>query len=168
VTSKIKFVVWVIIMTTACEVEEEVSKMGSRNHSYLQIKLGALLLGLEQYMVLSEISLDSSSLDINTKEMRPDLALYPKLTIDFLQDEIRMQTMPLLIIEILSPCQSIDEILEKFRSYFKLGVHSCWLVLPPLQSVSVFSSPNKEQTFSQGELVDNVLNIRLAVESIFQ
>lgn len=76
--------------------------------------------------------------------------------------------MPLLIIEILSPRQSIDEILEKFRVYFKLGVKSCWLVLPPLQSVSVFSASNKEQTFSQGDVVDNVLNIRLAVEKIFQ
>jgi Uma2 family endonuclease len=155
-------------MTTLSEIAEETVEMGSRNHSYLQMKLGALLLGLEQYMVLSEISLDSSSLEGNAKDMRPDLALFPQLKIDFLQDEIRMQTMPLLVIEILSPRQSIDEILEKFRAYFKLGVQSCWLVLPPLKSVSVFSSPNQEQTFSQGELVDNALNIRLAVESIFQ
>jgi len=155
-------------MTAVCEIEEEVIEMGSRNHSYLQMKLGALLLGLENYMVLSEISLDSSSLESNTKEMRPDLALFSPLPIDFLQDEIRMQTMPLLVIEILSPRQSIDEILEKFRGYFQLGVKSCWLVLPPLQSVSVFSAPNKEQTFSQGDVVDNVLAIRLAVESIFQ
>jgi Uma2 family endonuclease len=119
-------------MTTVCDIEEEIIDIGSRNHSYLQMKLGALLLGLEQYMVLSEISLDSSPLETNTKEIRPDLALFPKFTIDFLQDEIRMQTMPLLVIEILSPRQSIDEILEKFRGYFKLGVQSCWLVLPPL------------------------------------
>ena len=155
-------------MTTVCDIEEEVIDMGSRNHSYLQIKLGALLLELDKYLVLSEISLDSSPLETNTKEMRPDLALYPKLTIDFLQDEIRMQTMPLLVIEILSPRQSIDEILEKFRGYFKLGVQSCWLVLPPLKSVSVFSSPNQEQTFSQGDVVDNVMNLRLSVEKIFR
>jgi Uma2 family endonuclease len=155
-------------MTEVYDIEEEVIDMGSRNHSYLQIKLGALLLGLDKYLVLSEISLDSSSLETNTKEMRPDLALFSPLPIDFLQDEIRMQTMPLLVIEILSPRQSIDEILEKFRGYFQLGVKSCWLVLPPLQSVSVFSAPNKEQTFSQSDVVDNVLNIRLAVEKIFQ
>ena len=142
--------------------------MGSRNHSYLQMKLGALLLGLEQYMVLSEISLDSCGLENNTKEMRPDLALYPQQSIDFLQDEIRMQTMPLLVIEILSPRQSIDEILEKFRAYFELGVKSCWLVLPPLQSVSVFSAANKEQTFSQGELVDDALNIQFSLKKVFQ
>lgn len=154
-------------MITTSALEEELD-MGSRNHSYLQIKLGALLLALEQYMVLSDISLDTSALAMNTKEMRPDLALYPKQAIDFLQDEIRMQTMLLLIIEILSPCQSIDEILEKFRCYFKLGVQSCWLVLPPLHTVSVFSAPNKEHTFSQGELVDAVLGIRLALDSIFR
>jgi len=142
--------------------------MGSRNHSYLQMKLGALLLNFEEYMVLSEISLDSSSLDNNSKEIRPDLALFPKQSINFLQDEIRMQTMPLLAIEILSPRQSIDEILEKFSTYFELGVKSCWLVLLPLQSVSVFSTANQEQTFSQDELVDSVLNIHLTIKSIFQ
>lgn len=156
-----------MIMTTTIATEEEID-MGSRNHSYLQIKLGSLLLALEQYMVLSDISLDTGALDMNSKEMRPDLALYPKQTIDFLQDEIRMQTMPMLIVEILSPRQSIDEILEKFRCYFKLGVQSCWLVLPPLHTVSVFSAPNKEKTFSQGELVDEALGIRLAVETIFR
>jgi len=154
-------------MSAICEFGEDVIDMGSRNHSYLQIKLGALLLDFEQYMVLSEISLDCSALEVNSKEMRPDLALYPKQTIDFLQDEIRMQTMPLLIIEILSPRQSIDEILEKFRAYFKLGVQSCWLVLPPLQSISIFSSANKEKTFSQGELIDDVLDIRLMLEKVF-
>ena len=150
------------------EIEETIVDMGSRNHSYLQMKLGALLLGLEQYMVLSEISLDSSPLENSTKEICPDLALYPKQSINFLEDEIRMQTMPLLVIEILSPRQSIDEILENFKIYFKLGVKSCWLILPPLQSVSVFSAPHREKTFTQGEVIDDVLDIRLSTEKIFQ
>lgn len=154
-------------MITTCEIEEDVRDMGSLNHSYLQVRLGALLLGFEQYMVLSEISLDTSTLNSSSKEVRPDLALFPRQAINFLQDEIRMQTMPVLIVEILSPRQSIDEILEKFRLYFQLGVQSCWLVLPPLQAVSVFSSPQKEQTFTQGEVLDSVLNIRLAIENIF-
>jgi Uma2 family endonuclease len=154
-------------MATVCEIEEDITDMGSLNHSYLQIKLGALLLGLEKYLVLSEISLDTRMLESPSKEIRPDLALFPKQSINFLQDEIRMQTAPLLSIEILSPRQSIDEILEKFRLYFQLGVQSCWLVLPPLQAVSVFSSANKEQTFTHGELVDTVLDIRLEMEKIF-
>ncbi len=97
--------------------EKDATELGSLNHSYLQIKLGALLLGLEKYMVLSEISLDTSALNDNTKEIRPDLALFPLQPINFLQDEIRMQAALLLIIEILSPCQTIDKILEKFRLY---------------------------------------------------
>jgi hypothetical protein len=66
------------MITTTCEIEKEVMDMGSLNHSYLQIKLGALLLGFEQYMVLSEISLDTSTLDNLSKEIRPDLALFPQ------------------------------------------------------------------------------------------
>ena len=155
------------MITTTCEIAAEVTDMGSLNHSYLQMRLGALLLGLEQYMVLSEISLDTSTLDNLSKEIRPDLALFLPQPINFLQDEIRMQTMPELIVEILSPRQSIDEILETFRLYFQLGVKSCWLVLPPLQAVSVFSSSQKEQTFTQGDVIDSVLNIRLAIEKIF-
>jgi len=40
-------------MTAICEIEEEVIEMGSRNHSYLQMKLGALLLRLEKYIANS-------------------------------------------------------------------------------------------------------------------
>jgi len=154
---------------------EESPNMGSRNHSYFQMKLGACLLALDKYTVMSELSLDISKLEkkarFNLKEsaqeLRADLCLYPKQKINRLQDIIRMSEMPLLAIEIVSPKQSVFDITEKFKIFFELGVKSCWLVEPITGIITVFSSPDKAKTFTTGEVGDEVLDIRLPIQDIF-
>ena len=77
--------------------------------------------------------------------------------------------MPLLAIEVVSPQQGIDEILAKFDAYFALGIKSCWLVVPSLEVLDVYSQPDQHHTFDLGdtEVVDKVLDIRLPVQEIF-
>jgi len=69
----------------------------------------------------------------NKGEIVPDLCVYqqsPPLVDDPGEDEVRVTTMPELAIEVLSPTQSINELLKKIKAYFALGVKSCWLVMP--------------------------------------
>jgi len=77
--------------------------------------------------------------------------------------------MPLLAIEVLSPKQGNYTILEKFKLYFELDVKSCWLVLPSIDAVTVYSSINNYQTFTKrdSEVIDEVLDIRLPITEIF-
>lgn len=70
----------------------------SKNHSRLQVTLGAAFLALNDYAVYSELSLD-----IAGKEYVPDIAIYPLEPIDLFNDKIRVSDPPLLIAEILSP-----------------------------------------------------------------
>lgn len=140
-------------------------KRGSLNHSYVQANLTWLLKNLGQYAVLTELSLSSGK--DSAGEIRPDVCLYPKLTINRLHDVLKMTDMPLLAIEILSPRQSLYETVEKIRLYFQLGVKSCWLVEPTAGVVMVFASPDSSITFSSGEVVDENLSIRLPLEQIF-
>jgi Uma2 family endonuclease len=79
-----------------------------------------------------------------------------------------MSEMPLLTIEILSPRQGIQEILEKFAIYFACGVQSCWLVDPITAIVAVYSSLQERTVFSAGEVVDEKLDIRLPFAEIFE
>ncbi|MEZ4729772.1 MAG: hypothetical protein R3E79_21790 [Caldilineaceae bacterium] len=67
----------------------------------------------------------------------------------------------------MSPRQGFDEILEKFKAYFALGIPSCWLVAPAINTISVYSSPTEWVTFTQGELVDETADIRLSLAEIF-
>jgi Uma2 family endonuclease len=144
-------------------LEQEI--VGSRNHAYLQTILSAELYNLDQFTVYAELSLD-----IAGKEYKPDIALYPlEQGVDtFLTDILRMTEMPLCAIEILSPRQFMESILEKFKIYFSAGIQSCWLVIPNVRTVFVYSELEMVQSFSSGEVVDKKLNIRLPLAKIFR
>lgn len=138
--------------------------MPSKNHSLVQILLGTELVNRyrEKYTILSELSL---KLDEFTST--PDLCLYPRLPINWIHDEVKMTDPPLLIIEILSSKQSVDELVQKIEKYFEHGVKSCWLVQPVLGAITVFTPDMKPHIFSSGEVVDPTCNIRVSLENIF-
>ena len=78
-----------------------------------------------------------------------------------------MTEMPLVVIEILSPRQGFDEILEKFKAHFALGIRSCWLVTPAINAIAVYSSPTEWKTFTEGDVVDELVGLRLSLAAIF-
>jgi Uma2 family endonuclease len=152
---------------------EEVDDMGSFNHGYIQARLVVLLDRTGTYTLVNELSLDISGIDLSrfdlrTKnEVKPDISLYPRRGLSRPTDILRMSEMPLLAIEILSPKQGTYEILEKFKAYFELGIKSCWLVDPAINTVTVYSSIDHWQTFSNGEVIDDTVGLRLAIDEIF-
>ncbi len=151
---------------------EDVVEVGSFQHSYLQARL-AKLLDNEQYMAFVELSFDIGQLDLDLfavklhKEMKPGICIYPKRKIDFSTDILKVKEMPQLVVEILSPKQGTFEILEKFKVYFALGIKSCWLVIPINQSITIYSTIGKFKLFSAGEVIDDILGIKLDVNEIF-
>ncbi len=148
--------------------------MGSCNHSAIQANLAFFLKRMGDYSVFIELSLDIGSLDLskfNIKledEIKPDICIYSKRKINRLSDIPKMSEMPLLAIEILSPAQGTQAVLDKFKVYFKLGVKSCWLVEPVSGAVTIFSSPDKARAFVADELADEVLDLRLPVKELFE
>jgi len=134
----------------------------SVSHSYIQAMLCSALVSLKQYSVFSELSIE-----IEGKEYVPDICLYSKREMDFLEDILRMTEMPLLAIEILSPSQIIQELTSKIRIYLKAGVQSCWLVIPTTHTIAVYNDLKKVDSYSKGEVIDEKLNIRLSLDEIF-
>lgn len=139
-------------------------EVSSYNHAIVQANLAFLLKSLNQYDVLTELSLDMG----DGREMKPDLCLYPKRGLRRPRDILRMVEMPLLAIEILSPKQGTDDILEKFELYFKGGIQSCWLVDPAMEIVAVYRTMDKPTVFNSQEVIDEVLKIRLPFVQIFE
>jgi Uma2 family endonuclease len=151
---------------------EESYDMGSYNHSYLQTRLGKLL-DSDKYTAFSDLSLDVSTFDLSQfkfsvkEELKPDVCLYPKRKFHRPNDILKMSEMPLLAIEILSPKQGSYDILEKFKVYFALGIKSCWLVEPAIETVAVYSSLDKRINFVRDKVVDDILGIQLPIVEIF-
>lgn len=105
------------------------------------------------------------------EEMIPNICVYDSNTVEFIEidDVLKMSDMPHLAIEVISPRQSLTEIINKFKAYFALGIQSCWLVMPAIKSITVYSQLNQYKTFdlNDHDILDEVMEIRLPLQKIF-
>ena len=156
-------------------IPEELDGLGSYNHSYIQTELGWKLRQAGDFTILHELSWDVKSLQDEALraqfklELKPDLSVYdsrPKP--DFHEDVLRMEEMPRLVIEVLSPMQSYHVLERKLKAYFALGVESCWVVLPMVKTITIYKSPKESTTYNVGQVaVDDQLGIKLPLSEIF-
>ncbi|MBF0117973.1 MAG: Uma2 family endonuclease [Desulfobacterales bacterium] len=134
----------------------------SYNHSLIQANLIAVLKTIKKYSIFSELSIN-----INGAEHIPDICLYTKRK-PIIRDIKRMEELPLLAIEILSPSQTVEEALNKFNIYFDAGIKSCWLVIAIPHNVMVFSSKDSYKTFFTGDVIDEIIDIKIPISEIFE
>lgn len=159
-------------------LEEGQSNMGSINHSRAQGKLIVSLAQDERLEIMPELSIDLKGIDItkfgfkSTVELKPDISVYwqtPVPEAEPLDDIIRSPSPPDLAIEIISTSQTLNEMTNKVKAYFALNVKSCWLVLPSLSTIYVFSPPHHYRVFPQDtELVDETMDIHLPLQKVFK
>ncbi len=154
-------------MLTEHFIDDELTEdtdMPSRNHSLAQMNIGSEIRTRyrEKLTVFSKLSLE-----LNGKGVTPDLCIYPKMRINWLDDEITVKNPPLLIIEILSPTQSFHNLVRRLNEYFLADVTSCWLAQPTINTVTVFTPDMKPTIFSSGDVHDPVVNIRIPLAHIF-
>lgn len=149
------------------EYEIERNKpMPSFNHSVVQLNLGTELRNRYKgkYRFVSELSLDLSDWP-----SVPDISIYPKKVLDLRNDIISMTEPPLCVIEIISPSQTLNELISKANDYFRHGVRSCWIVLLPLGNIYVFTSPDDYEIYRATEtLRDPVLDISIPLKEVFE
>lgn len=161
-------------------LEDEETDMGSLNHGLAQGQLITLLSNDERFTVIPELSLDASTIDLSQfslkakDELVPDVSVYtgapPAPNEDIQDDLLKVSQMPNLGIEILSPSQSVSFLVRKIKAQFALGVKSCWLVVPSLTQISVYSQAKSYKTFdlNDTELVDEVMDIHLPIQKVFR
>jgi Uma2 family endonuclease len=156
--------------------EEESQEMGSLNHSIVQAQITGLLYPDERFRVMVELSLDASQIDLSQfglkakDELKPDVCLYPRsVGLSEPTDILKMLEMPLLAIEVVSPKQGIDGILAKFQAYFTVGIQSCWLAVPAIKSIAVYSQPTRFKAFNMNDtdIIDETLDIHLPIQKVF-
>jgi Uma2 family endonuclease len=67
--------------------------------------------------------------------------------------------VPNLAAEIISPSNTVDEVLDKLADYFRAGVQLVWVISPPHRQVYVYTSPklvqvlDKDDTLEGGEVI---------------
>ena len=150
---------------TLSDYERERGKpMPSLNHGTIQTSLIISFAPYRStYSIVSELSLELSGF-----RGTPDICLYPRLSIDYAQDEIRMTEPPLVAVEIVSPTQPTQDVVDKIRQMLAAGVRSCWLVQPATQTITVYHDAARPTTFSEGVVTDAAVeDVEVAVKDVF-
>jgi len=158
--------------------QNDTQKMPSKNHSLITGRITGLLFNDDRFAVMPELSLDVthielSQFDLKAKdELIPDICVYESNAIEFIdvEDVSIITKMPLLAIEVLSPQQAMNDIINKFKAYFAIGIKSCWLVMPAIKSITIYSKPTQYKTFdiNDTEIIDQTMDIRLMAQKIFR
>jgi Uma2 family endonuclease len=100
----------------------------------------------------------------------PDITYisYKRLPKSWKQNEA-CPKIPELVIEIISPDQTIKEFADKAKDYFDAGVSRVWVVDPEQMNIRVFFSAELSQVYTNSMLiVDDLLpGLELTVRQIF-
>ncbi len=152
------------IPTLTDDAQDE--KMSSYNHAELQSHLAFLFRASYRalYSILTELDFDFAS-----GKTRPDLCIMPKRKANWLADELIVQEVPLTTIEILSPEQSLNSLIDRiYKKHFPAGVKTVWLIVPAVQTVSILLPERQQLNFAEGTVLDPVTGIQLAMSDIFE
>ncbi len=105
----------------------------SVNHSYLCKKILLAIEQTEQWEAWPELTLDIEA------GLIPDIAVYPRggLKPNFMQDAMKCDVLPQLVIEVASPSQAIQDLMTKADRFVQSGVPAVWTVEPYGQIVYV-------------------------------
>ena len=124
----------------------------------LKLKLGSL------YRVATEVSL--ATIPDGTT---PDLVVYPKKQLNLVNEISKQVDAPLLTIEIQSPSQSLDSLIEKAHQYFAFGVKSSWIVIPSMKGIAVYHNASDYNFFHDSDILnDPNLNIEIELVKVFE
>ncbi len=98
----------------------------SINHSYLCKQLIIAIESTEQWEAWPELTLNIGS------GLIPDIAVYQrgKIKPNFLEDKIKCDILPHLVIEIASPSQSIHDLMLKANQLITAGISVVWTIEP--------------------------------------
>lgn len=154
------------------DAEQEFDDMGSYNHSLVQSNLAYLLRKYTEFSAFNELSLDARHLDKSQfpaikDELIPDVCAYTRRSTLHV-DILLMREMPRFVIEVISPRQGSLSIIEKFQAYFALGIPSCWLIDPATEVVRIYHPDREPQTFATGDVIDDVVGIKIPLAEIFE
>ena len=149
---------------TLSDYERERGKpMPSKLHSVVQTNL---LIHFASYRPRIQ-ALSELTLRLDGHDLTPDVSVFADLEIDFTRDETQVTEPPLLAIEISSPTQGIQDLVDKARFLMEHGVESCWIVQPPLRTITVLTPDMESTTYSSGTVTDPATDVELDVEDIF-
>ena len=146
------------------EIEED-RPMPSLNHSIVCQNLGG-----ELYQFRDKVSVHQQlSLNLDGWQTIPDICAYPlnDMPRDWMSDEDECTLPPSLVVEVLSPKQNLQPLLDKVKNYLRHGVKTCWVIIPGAGTLSVYPQSGPSHAFAEGFVKDEDLGVQVLLSKIF-
>ncbi len=149
------------------DYEKERGKpMPNMIHGLVQMRLGAQFLAqaTDRFLIASELTLEI----LPTSSLTPDLAVLPKRALNWGREPARCKDVPISVVEIVSPSQGYQIIVDKIDLYFGHGVQSVWEVNPALKYIAIHRPGEKEvRVIQHGEASDPATGLTVRLEEVF-
>jgi Uma2 family endonuclease len=139
--------------------------MPTYNHGKIQARIGQQLLNSyeDKYDIVSEWTLT-----VTMPNTVPDLSITPAILSNWSDDKANTGRVPLTVVEIISPSQTLTEMTDKALLYFAAGVQSYWLVQPSLRTVFILMPGRDELVFHNEPLADPTTGITIDLKKVFR
>jgi Uma2 family endonuclease len=132
-------------------------------HSAIAINIGGELVKQKEFRAHSELTVIIEGVDY-----QPDISVYKRKKLHYIseQDEPKTEELPLLAIEIVSPSQTMNELIRKADFYVESGIQSVWIVHPQTHSITV-KTQIETNIYHEGMLED-ITGIKVDLAVIFE
>ena len=87
---------------------------------------------------------------------------------NWLEDQVKVARVPLTVIEIMSPSQTVTELSAKAKLFFAGGVQSYWLLVPAFRTVTLLQPNADELVFHNDLLTDPTNGISIDLKKVFR
>ena len=139
-------------------------------HGAISINIAALLNNYVRQHQLGRIYIAETTFRIGESGRKPDVAFLSKARIP----ENARQASPIppdLAIEVVSPSDTIYDVLEKVSEYLDAGTQMVWVIEPIFKTVTVYRSPGDIKILTQNDTLTGkevVEGFQCAVAELFE
>jgi Uma2 family endonuclease len=139
--------------------------------SMLAFYLNAFALPRKLGLAVTEVLFRPSE---KSSSRRPDVAFVAsdrwQVKAVLTDDPPEWTVAPNLAVEVISPTNTADEVLEKVREYFEVGVQLVWVVYPRQRMIYVYESFPQPRVLKEGDELDGgqvLPEFRLSLAALF-
>ncbi|MDM8549890.1 Uma2 family endonuclease [Desulfobacterales bacterium HSG2] len=131
--------------------------------SAIVINIGGELVKQKEFRAHSELTIV-----IDGEDHQPDISIYKRKKFNYIGEEDRAKTeeMPLTAIEIVSPSQTMNDLIKKTNLYLQSAIQSVWIVHPQTHSITV-RTRDGAKIYHEG-ILEDVTGVRVDLGVIFE
>ncbi len=132
-------------------------------HSAIAVNIGGELVRQKKFRAHSELTVV-----IDGDDHQPDISVFKRKKLNYISEEDRVKTeeIPLTAIEIVSPSQTMNDLIKKANIYLQSGIQSVWIVHPQTHSITV-KTKNSAEIYHEG-ILEDVAGVRVDLGVVFE